>query len=143
MRLSVANDRRDYFLKTSLITFLLALSITGCDQIIQRLGNKSANNPLITLPETTKEPPPESNTQTEIPAKIVERKGNRKPAELTKSREEALSSETSRTQQQETVGIDSKNKSTIQKKKRADAKPSEVGEAETGTVRRGNVSREY
>ena len=151
----MANESRDNSLKTSLIASLLAFSVTGCDQVIQRLSNKAPNNPSITLPETAKEPLQEHEKQTEIPAKMAEREDNKKPAEHTKSREQALSSEKTRTQrdeykkreginqQVEAVGVDSKGKSAIQKKKKVDANPSEVDEAGAGTVRRGNVSREY
>ena len=142
-------------MKTSLIALLVALTITGCDQVIQRLSNKTSNNPSVVQPETARESSPkEISRGAEIPAKTDGREGDKKPAEHAINRNppspkmnQAQRDEQKKTdvinQQQETAAVDSKGKSAIQEKRKAEAKPSEVDDKDIGTVRRGNVSREY
>lgn len=143
-------------MKTSVVASLLALTITGCDQVIQRLSSKTSNSPSVTLPETAKESSPEDVSRgTEIPAKKDEREGDKKPVEHTRSQEHSPSSKINRpqrdehkkregiNQQQEAAAVDGKGNSASQENSKADVKSSEVDDTYNGTVRRGNVSREY
>lgn len=143
-------------MKTSLIALLLALTITGCDQVIQRLSKKTSNNPSVAQPETAEKSSPKDVPRgTEIPLKKDERKGDEKPAEHAINRKYPSSPTTNQAQrdehkkskgvnqQQEAAAVDSKGKSAIQEKRKADINPTEVDDTYTGTVRRGNVSREY
>jgi len=142
-------------LKTSPVALLLALTITGCDQVIQRLSNKTSNNPSAAQPETAKESSPNGiPSGTEIPAKMDGRESDAKPAEHAINQKHGASpknktqrSEQKKTdvisQQQEAATVDGKGKSTIQEQRKADVKQSEANDTYTGELRRGNVSREY
>ena len=142
-------------MKTSLAVLLLALTITGCDQVIQRLSNKTSNIPSAAPPETAKESSPKEIPRgTEIPAKIDGREGDKNPAEhainqkqpspkMSQAQRDEQKKKDVISQQQETATVDSKGELAIQEKRKAEAKPSEVDDKGIGTVRRGNVSREY